>query len=203
MRTLGLTGGIGTGKTTVCAMFRRLGAMTLSSDKIVHKELEDNANLKRKIISFFGTEILKHGSIDRKLLARKAFESQLALARLNRAVHPIVKKNILDWMSGNAGGKKGRDIVCVVEVPLLFETGFDRLFDVTAVVAAAPAIRKKRVLKRGKLGSADLELRARFQWPLDKKIAACDFVIDNNGTREKTFNQVKRVMEVLLWKSSK
>ena len=68
---------------------------------------------------------------------------------------------------------KGKDFVCVVEVPLLFETGFNGLFDVTAVVAAAPAIQKKRVLRTGKLSSGDLERRARFQWPLDKKIAAC------------------------------
>ncbi|HAJ56972.1 MAG TPA: dephospho-CoA kinase [Candidatus Omnitrophica bacterium] len=203
MKTLGLTGGIGTGKTTVCAMFRRLGALTLSSDSIVHEELKNNEALKKKITSFFGTDVLGRGGIDRRLLAKKAFNDPRCLASLNRAVHPVVKKNILAWMARNSKKNKGKDFVCVVEVPLLFETGFNGLFDVTAVVAAAPAIQKKRVLRTGKLSSGDLERRARFQWPLDKKIAACDFVIDNNGTRKKTFNQVKRVMEVLLWKSSK
>jgi dephospho-CoA kinase len=198
VKTLGLTGGFGTGKTTVLAMFKRLGAMTLCCDDIVHLQLKDNASLQKKISLLFGPDVLRKGRVDRRLLAKRVFNNPKHLAKLEGMIHPIVKKSIRTWIAQNASKSKNRTAICVVEVPLLFETGFDKLFNSTVVVATAPAIQKKRIFASGKFAPKDMLQRMRFQWPLDRKISACDFVIDNNKDKKQTFHQVKNLMDFFL-----
>ena len=195
IRTIGLTGGFGTGKTTVLLMFKAEGARVLDSDRIVHQEFAKNNGLKKKIASIFGPLALKSGKVDRRFLAENVFRDSSALKKLNQLLHPLVKKRIKYEICKGAGLRK--DTIVVVEVPLLFEAGFDKIFDVNVVVAAGPAIQKKRMLKDGRFSQEDLRLRSRFQMPLAAKLKACDFVIDNTRDKNSTLKQVKKLVELL------
>lgn len=216
MITVGLTGVFGSGKSTVLSMFKRLGAVTLDSDAIVHEELKCNKALSKKIASLFGPDILKGGCVRRRILAALVFGNRLDLDRLNRLIHPLVKERIQKEITrlrlrerSRISAKKGAaGAVLVGEVPLLFEAGFNKIFDVTLVVAAGPRVQKERMLKNERFSVQDLKSRMRYQMPLDAKIKACDFVIDNNKEKKQTFTQVKELMESFRkggkkWKSSK
>ena len=194
MISVGLTGGFGTGKTTVLELFRKAGAKVLSSDAIVHDELEKNKTLQKKISKFFGPGIVCDGLVRRRRLAQKVFSCRDSLEKLNALVHPIVKKRIYSFFKKF---RKRINSIVVVEVPLLFETGFNKFFDWTVVVAATPQIQKKRFLKKEQWSLEERKRRMQWQLPLVKKIVRCDFVIDNNGTKKKTICQVKNLMGVL------
>ncbi len=194
MRTIGLTGGFGAGKTTALSMFKRSGACVLSADVLAHGELKDNSALKEKIKKAFGPEVFKNGKVDRRLLADRVFSSRKDRKRLNALIHPLVKKRILDVKRRLSKSKKGA--VLVVEVPLLFETGFDKFFDTTIGVAADLRTLKKRLVREARFGTRDLKARTAAQLPVKEKIGRCDFVIDNNKNKEKTFNQVKKLMDL-------
>lgn len=205
MMTVGLTGVFGSGKSTVLSMFKRLGAVTLDSDAIVHEELKCNKALSKKIASLFGPEIFKGGCVRRRVLAKLVFGDKEGLDRLNRLIHPLVKARIQKEI---ARLRLRERAVLVAEVPLLFEAGFNKIFDVTLVVAAGPRVQKERMLKNKRFSVQDLQSRMRYQMPLDAKIRACDFVIDNNEEKKQTFTQVKELMESFRkggkkWKSSK
>ena len=196
MTTIGLTGGLGTGKSTVLKFFGSLGARTWDADEAVRRELEANAVLKRKIRDVFGEAFLKNGRVDKKRLAAEVFSSRRKVARLERLVHPIIKKKLAAFLRRNR--KSG---VVVAEVPLLFETDFYKLFDVTACVVASHAILRKRLLHSHRLTPQDIARRVRHQMPLSRKSARCDMIIHNNGTKSQTYMQVKKIMEEETWKS--
>lgn len=208
MMTVGLTGVFGSGKSTVTAMFKRLGAVTIDSDAIVHEELKCNKALSKKIAFAFGPDILKGGCVRRRILAALVFGNRSGLDRLNRLIHPLVKDRIQKEIVRLRSKPGAAEAVLVAEVPLLFEAGFDKIFNVTLVVAAGPRVQKERMLKNERFSVQDLKSRMRYQMPLDAKIKACDFVIDNNEGRKQTFQQVKELMELFRkggkkWKSSK
>lgn len=198
MTTIGLTGGLGAGKTTVLAMFKKLGARVCGADDLVHRELKTNSGLKKKIFEIFGADVFQRGRIQRHLLANKVFHNKKDLKRLNALIHPLVKKRLFAWLK--AGSCRS---IAVAEVPLLFEAGFDKFFDVTIGVATDPKILKGRLLKNPRLDRKDVFARMREQLPADKKIRRCDFVIDNSGDRKQTFNRVKKIMEEKKWKNWK
>ena len=194
MTTIGLTGSLGTGKSTVLGFFERLGALTIDTDKLVHEELRRNKDLKEKIKNIFGSDVFLKGQIERHKLARKVFKSRPAVDKLNALIHPIIKKRIIDFFKKQKGAK-----VVVVEVPLLFETDFYKLFDVTIGVATDALHQRERLGAKYETGQT--KARIRWQLPLDEKLARCDFVIDNNKNKKETFNQVKLIMEEKKWKS--
>ncbi len=196
MTTIGLTGGVGTGKSTVLRFFGALGARIWDADEVVRRELETNAALKKKIREAFGAACLKNGRVDKKKLAQEVFSSRRKTVELERLIHPIVKKKLAAFLRSN---KKGG--VAVAEVPLLFETDFYKLFDVTACVVASDAIRRKRLSRSRRLTPQDIARRVRRQMPLSQKTARCDMIIHNNGTRSQTYMQVKKIMEEETWKS--
>lgn len=196
MTRIGLTGGLGTGKSTVLKFFSSLGAKTWDADEVVRRQLDGNAALKRKIRDVFGEAFVRHGRVDRRKLAAEVFSSSRKLARLERLVHPVVKKKLLVFLRRNK-----KSAVVVAEVPLLFETDFYKLFDVTACVVASYAIRRKRLLRCHRHTPQDIARRVRHQFSLSRKIARCDRVINNNGTRSQTYMQVKKIMEEETWKS--
>ncbi len=194
--TIGLTGGLGTGKSTVLKFFGCLGAKVWDADEVVRRELRVNAALKRKIRDTFGVACLKNGRIDRKKLAEEIFASPRKTAKLERLIHPIVKRKLAAFLRRNK--KSG---VVVAEVPLLFETDFHRLFDVTACVVASDAICRKRLSRSHRFTPQDIARRVRRQMPLSRKTARCDMIIHNNGTKSQTYMQVKKIMEEETWKS--
>ncbi len=192
MVTIGLTGGLASGKTTVMSLFEKLGAKTLSSDAIVHCHLRENKNLKKKLGEIFGPGVFKNGRVDRGRLAERVFSGRGDIETLNGLIHPLVKKGIREFIVKNRHNPKSR--VVVVEVPLLFEAGFDAIFDVTIGVAIDRAAQKKRMRGHPTLKQRDLARRMRYQFSQEKKVRHCDFVIDNNGTPDDTLRQAEVLM---------
>jgi dephospho-CoA kinase len=196
MVTVGLTGGFRTGKTTALAMFEKCGARVLDADELVHEELKKNTSLKLAIKTLAGKEVFRRSEIQRPLLAKKVFSDPEALEKLNALVHPYVKKRIMRFL--DQCRKRSEKGVVAVEVPLLFEAGFETLFDVLVVVAAGQKVLKRRLSKDPRFTLEDRVSRNKQQITLDQKIARCDFVIDNSRAQSETFSQVKGLMDHLL-----
>lgn len=173
---VGLTGGIGTGKSTVLAEFEKAGASTLSLDQIAHEQARPGGDAYKAIVKAFGPEVLD-GSlrIDRRKLGAKVFGSKAARTKLERVTHPLILKEAQKLISHLQG-------VVIVDVPLLFEARLGGLFDATLLVACRPAAQLKRVVRRDGLSAADARRRIAAQWPLARKRRLADFALDNDGT---------------------
>ncbi|MDP2921939.1 MAG: dephospho-CoA kinase [Candidatus Omnitrophota bacterium] len=171
---IGVTGSFGSGKTTVARMFAKLGAYYIDADRVYHSLLRHDSAMRKKIIKHFGeTVTMSAGKIDTKKLAKIVFSDRAKLDLLNRLTHPAIKNKIKDMIRA----EKTRDIV--LEAPLLIESRFYREADIVIVIEG----REKE----------DALMRTRMQMPLNKKLAFADFIIDNSGTREKTFSQVREI----------
>jgi len=191
-----ITGGFGTGKSTVAVFLKKIcGARLISADEIAHKLARPGTSVYRKIVSAFGKGMIKKDrSIDRLKLAEAAFSSSMLLNKLNRIMHPevirIIKKEI---------GRK-RNKVLLLDVPLLFETGLHRLADKVIVVKATRQQQVKRILRKSALSEKDVLKRIRAQMPLPEKVRRADFLIDNSGTLDSTKKQVENLRR-MLWKN--
>ncbi len=185
-----ITGGIGTGKSTVLEIFSGLGARTLSADEIVHQLLRRD-DIKRQIREEFGDDVFSDDEIDRKALAGVAFSSKETRRRLESLLHPHVFQEIEAFIR-----QHGEDVV-VVEIPLLFETGSEYRFDYTVTVKAPEDLVYKRLEKRG-IPVEEIKRRLSHQMPLEEKIRRADLVIDNSGSIEETRRQVERIWKDIL-----
>jgi len=192
---LGVTGGFGTGKTTVVNYFKKFGAKIIDADKIAHRLIRPNSKVYRKIVGIFGGGILKKNkSIDREKLSGIIFNDKDLLKKLNRSVHPEVIRVIQREIKQLAGK------MIVLDVPLLFEAGLERLVDKTVVVKVSKAKQLARLAGKALFSKENILRRIKAQLPLSDKIRRADFVIDNNGTFEKTKEQVERLRR-MLWKN--
>ncbi len=185
-----ITGGIGTGKSTVLEIFSGLGARTLSADEIVHQLLRRD-DIKRQIREEFGDDVFSDDEIDRKALAGVAFSSEETRRRLESLLHPHVFQEIEAFIR-----QHGEDVV-VVEIPLLFETGSEYRFDYTVTVKAPEDLVYKRLEERG-IPVEEIKRRLSHQMPLEEKIRRADLVIDNSGSIEETRRQVERIWKDIL-----
>lgn len=189
---IGLTGGFGSGKSTVLGYFKEFGAEIFLCDEVVHKLLKEDRYLIKKIASAFGSFILrKDGKINKRRLAKEVFSDERKVKILNEIVHPRVKEQVRKFL------REKRRCLCVVEVPLLFEAGMKDWFDIVVLVYAPPEICKKRLLKIGKYCIEDIEYRMFHQMDIDVKKAKADVVIDNTGPRRSTKKQVKELLKQL------
>jgi dephospho-CoA kinase len=192
---LGITGSVGTGKTTVAEFFRRYQAEVIDADKIARNLLVPGSGIYKKVIAVFGKGVLKKdGSIDRSKLSRVVFSNRALLNKLNKIVHPVVVKAI------KRGIKTTRRNIVILDVPLLFEAGLAGLADKVVVVKADRQAQLGRVLKKTSLSKKDILMRIKAQMPLPAKIRKADFVIDNSGTRNQTKKQVGNLRR-MLWKN--
>ncbi len=188
---LGITGGIGCGKSTATALFERRGFRRLDADAMIREEVLTSAAVQTALRSRYGDRIVKSdGTVDRPLLASHVFPHQEELAWLEALVHPplyalwrerFAAEPHADW---------------AVEVPLLFEKQLENWFDFTICVASAPAQQLTRLEQRG-LSRALAGQRISKQLPLAHKIASADFVLWNDGTPEFLAAQVDRLIESL------
>lgn len=171
---VGLTGGIGTGKSSALAEFEKLGAATVSLDQVAREQAKKGREGYKAIVRDFGTCILKKdGSIDRGLLGRVVFNDKKARIGLEKATHPFIlreMKKLINRMSG----------LIVVDVPLLFEKNLQRRFDATILISCRPQKQLKRIVKRDGLDSQEARRRIRVQWPLTRKRMLADVTIDND-----------------------
>lgn len=185
-----ITGGIGAGKSTALASFRRHGAATVSSDEIVHHLLRSDREVKKALVERLGEEILgPDGVPDRERIARRVFDDRGALDFLEKLLHPLVSREYLEWREQLAKLPDPPQ-VCVTEVPLLYEVGADARFDKVVVVTAP---RKLREARRG--GRKD-DRESRLL-PDGVKVKCADFAYVNTGTPDELDAWVAEVMAQL------
>jgi len=164
---IGLTGGVGTGKTTVSRMFRSMGARVIDADRIAHSLLAPGSKVCAQVKKEFGT-------VDRRALGRAVFADARKRKVLESIIHPFIIRRILEKARA-AGG------MVVIDAPLLFETGLAEKVDTVAVVTASRENQLKRLRTKTGLAAKELAARIRCQMPLSQKVRRADFIIDNNG----------------------
>lgn len=191
MITVGLTGGIATGKSTVADFFRSLGAPVIDSDILVHQSLSPAGEAYHGVVEAFGPDIVTaNGQIDRARLGRIVFADKTQRDRLNRLVHPVVEAHINRQL---ADLRAAGNVAAIVDVPLLFEVGWEDRFDLIVLVYLPKGIQRERLLRRNALTKEEADRRMSAQWPLRRKLKKADFVIDNSGTPEETMQQARSV----------
>ncbi|WP_461829828.1 dephospho-CoA kinase [Aquifex sp.] len=192
MKKVGLTGNIGCGKSTVARMFRELGAFVVDADKLIHSFYKKGHPVYKKVLEAFGEEILdKEGNVDRKKLAEIVFSDKEKLRKLEEITHRALYEEL-----EKIERSLPPDALFIVEASLLVEKRSYKRFDKLVVVYAPYEVCKERALKRG-LSPEDFERRWRLQMPIEEKVKFADYVIDNSGSLEKTYEQVKKVYEEL------
>jgi len=190
MFVIGLTGSLATGKSTVAAFFRKRGAKVLSADSLAHQVIGPKGECFDAVIKHFGKGILHRGKIDRRRLGKIVFNDERELKKLERIIHPAVNRRIQKELNGYQRTNKK----IVLEVPLLFEAGWEKMADITVVVATTKATQLKRAIRLG-MSQAEAAARIKAQMPLRKKIRRADFIIDNNGTKKQTEKQVNALCQ--------
>lgn len=197
MLHVGLTGNIGSGKSTASAMFAEFGAHIMDADKIVHRLLMPGSKVYDAVKSAFGAECLNSdGTIDRRRLGKIIFENPEKRNLLNTLIHPAVRTEILGrlvTLEQEVGSG-----VAIVDAALMVETGFYRLFEKIIVVACDPALQLSRVMARDGLSEAEARARIASQMPMAEKMKVAHYRIDTSGTRRETRNQVEVVYRDLL-----
>lgn len=193
MLKVGLTGSIGTGKTTVLDIFRELGAYVIDADSIVHQLLE-REDIKRKIAKEFGNVFNAEGKIDRKKVADIVFSDKEKKKKLEEIIHPEVFKQINRFFEEVK--KKDPHGVAIAEVPLMIETGSYKNYDIIIVVYASEKVQLERLTKKG-LSREDALRRIKAQMPIEEKVKYADIVIENTGSIQKLKKEVKKIYEVL------
>ena len=179
-------------------MFARLGTKVIDTDKIVHREMRRGGRCYAPIVRGFGKQVVGKNGIDRKKLATIVFNDRRELKRLERIVHPKVGLGIKEELK-----KYGNSGIAVIEVPLLFEAGFDRYVDTTIVVTARRSAQISRAAKSLKLTRTEALRRINAQMPLRDKIRRADIIIDNSKTKTQTHKQVKAIWQKLTQRAKK
>lgn len=175
MIKIGITGGIGSGKSTVCKVFSVLGVPVFEADKVARQLMNSDPKVSEHLIRTFGEPVyLPDHTINRQYLAGIVFSNPSLLAELNSIVHPAVQKAFSGWV-------ERQDAPYIIhEAAILFETGFYKLMDKTITVATDENQRIQRVIKRDRISVKQVKERIRNQWNDEQRIKLADFVIRNN-----------------------
>lgn len=189
LRIIGLTGGIASGKSTVSAYLRTLGATVVDADVLAREAVAPGSAGLAAIVAEFGDSVLlSDGALDRRRLGEIVFADAEARAKLNAIVHPYVRRRMQEEIAAaEAAGKAA----IVLDVPLLFEGGLDQMCDEVWVVLAEAEQQLARLQARDGLDEAAARARIAAQWPLVEKAARATVVIDNRGSRSATETQVR------------
>jgi len=189
MDLIGLTGGIGSGKSTVSGFLRELGARVIDADEGARAVVEPGTAGFAAVVAEFGPEVVRDGRLDRQRLAEIVFNDKQALRRLNAVVHPLVR----EWTAARLAEAAGDGAeLAVQDIPLLFESGYEPMFRSTILVYVPEPIQLERLLARG-MPEADARARIENQLPIDEKRSRATYVIDNSGTREETRAQTEKI----------
>ncbi len=192
MPLVGLTGGMGAGKSTALAALQRLGAAVLSTDAVVH-ELYGGERLREEVVERFGEEVAPGGVVDRSAVAARAFADEDDRAWLEGVLWPMVGQRVAEWLT-EVRARERPPRAAVVEVPLLFEAGMEGLYDATIAVIAAEPLRRERAAGRG---HALEEERAARQLSQEEKARRATFVVRNDGSEEDMARQLSGVLDTL------
>lgn len=188
---VGLTGGIGSGKTTVANYFRELGVPVYDSDKEAKKLMKSSKKLRRGITKLLGEEAYKGKKLNKKFIAKSIFSDADLLGQLNKLVHPVVKSHFKKW------AEKQNTAYVIQEAAILFENGSYKNYDKMILVRAPIKIKIARLIQRDGSTEAAIRTRMKNQWKDAKKSKLSDFIIDNIDA-EKTKLEVGRIHGQLL-----
>ncbi len=193
MKVIGLTGGIGSGKSTVARILQERGAHIIDADRVAHQVYEPGTPGWQEVVSAFGQGIVApDGTIDRKKLAAIVFADPEALSRLNRIMHPLVdaelRKRIERLRSDRLGGP------VVLEAALLLEAGWHSLVDQVWLVVTPAHLARQRLAEQRHMDPADFEARRHAQWSDDARRPFADVILDNSGDIEALRRQVEEAL---------
>jgi dephospho-CoA kinase len=192
LKKVAVTGGLASGKTTLCQFFKERSQYVLSADDIVHELLHPHTDLGKKIISLLGKDVVKNNTFDRSKIAQKVFHDENLLQRLEQLLHPEVQK-VIEKRYQEISSQEKKSELFVVEVPLLFESGLDVFFDVIILLIADAPVSKKRFSGTGE----EFDLRTKRFMKNDEKISKAHFVLMNNHKIEDLKNSFETMYKQL------
>ncbi len=191
MKIVGLTGGIGSGKTTVAKMFSELGVPVYNSDKEAKKLMQSSKKVREGIINLFGPNAYQGKKLNKTYISSKVFKDTQLLQKLNAIVHPAVREDFLNWAS------ELKNPYVIQETALIFENRMQDFYDVTILVTAPQAIRLERVMLRDDASEEKIQDRMKHQLDDSEKIGMADFIIENLDL-QKTTQKVEAINRALL-----
>ena len=191
---IGITGSIGSGKTTATKIFGKYGYKIIDADEICHHILKNNLSVKEKLIKYFGNKILDgNNNIGREELGNIVFKDKRKLKKLNSAIHPVIFREIKSKVH-RIGKKYGAKAKIIIDAPLLLETNVKKIVDNVIVVQAEI----EQIAERNRKFSKDkIKKISELQMPMYEKIKYADFVIDNNGDLKSLEMQVEKIVKQL------
>ena len=173
---VGITGGIGSGKSTVCKIFRLLGIPVFEADLIAKEIMNSNPKVIAELTAWFGSNIYSNGTLNRKKLAAEIFENEGWIQKVNALVHPLVRDSFLQWKS------KQDAPYAIYEAAILFESGFYKLMDVNILITAPEQLKIERVTERDNSTPEQVRARMSKQWTDTEKRKLATFEIANNNS---------------------
>jgi dephospho-CoA kinase len=195
MIIVGLTGSVGTGKSTVTNFFRQMGAYVIDWDELAREVVHPHSKAWKEIVEYFGKDFLNEDlTINRQKLAEIVFSDREKVTKLNQMVHPEVFKE--DERITNEIKSLDPDALIIKDIPLLFELTRPVLVDKIVVVSASEQTQLRRLEEKG-MSREDVQSRIKSQLPLEEKIKSADFVINNDGSLEETKRQVEEIYSLL------
>ena len=191
MLIVALTGGIGSGKSTVGEIFAELGARVIDSDQLAREVLERGSSGFDEVVTEFGDQILKNGGIDRAILGDIVFKDPAKLRKLEGITHPLIRAAFKDFVD-----KSPVDSIIINQIPLLVESKSHYNFDVVITVSASEEIRKNRLIKRG-MTEAEINRRIAAQAIESEREKIADFIIKNDGETSDLLGEVEKIWQKL------
>jgi dephospho-CoA kinase len=191
MRVIGLTGGIGCGKSLAAQYFSELGALVIDADQLARAAIERGSQGFDEAISIFGDSILNNGDIDRRALGEIIFKDPDAKKKLEGIIHPFVRQQFEEAVSSLKA-----DETLIYEIPLLVETGAQDRFDLVITVESELENRISRLRQRG-MHISEIEARIAAQASREQRVEIADFLIENDGTEDELLRQVENIWDSL------
>ena len=195
MIRIGVTGGIGSGKSTVCAVLAGLGVPVYDSDGRARGLMDESMELRRKIVALLGEETYRGDTLDRAFVAGKVFGDKSTLASLEGIIHPAVAEDFETW-AGEMEAQAAHPCV-VLESAILFESGFDRLVDRVVTVSAPEEVRLERIVSSRHCSRREAMARMASQMTDAERESRADYVIENSGGREELAAAVENLYKLL------
>jgi dephospho-CoA kinase len=190
---VGLTGGMGAGKSTALAALEQLGAAVLSTDAVVHELYAGDPRLREAVVRRWGAEVAPEGVVDRAAIARRAFAEEPERRWLEGLLWPLVGERVGEWLM-QIRSQRPAPRAAVVEIPLLFEAGMEGLYDATIAVVAPEELRRERAAARGH----ELQVqRTRRQLSQEEKAARATFTVRNDGGEHELMQKLSEVLDKL------
>lgn len=197
LRKVAVTGGLSCGKSSVCRIFKELGAYVVSADKIAHQLLYSDTTLKQKVVDLLGPDVLVDGNIDRSRIAKIVFVNPNLLQDLEKLIHPLVYKEI-DKIYLQQKNSSSPPPLFIAEIPLLYESFRERNYDTVIAVTAEENICRDRFERATGFSQQEFYDRAARQLPVNEKALRADYIIANNGSPEDLQKATYRLYKELI-----